>query len=404
MHVFLPQVMDGFQAALPALFFVFLILFGSFFLLNLTLAVIWEEFENSHEQEAARKQYERMKAKRSSDVAQSCPNMLTGSALSSVAEGSPVVNPGTSAVHVVRESDRDVMSPPGGGGGTESSTAAAHVPFRGTSVQQLQPSGSGRSVGSGSSRALVRRLSRGLPQSYRQGLFVPLNADGTAPLHVDTDEDAERARPRTEAVTSPVPAIDDTIGDNSAMARVRRACLRLTSNYKFSVFMMGLILANTTVLAWDHYPMDAATSTRLDVVNFMLTVLFAVEMIVKLLGLGVRAYFRDRFNMFDAVIVTAAIVELGLLPPAFFGVQSSGGSLSVLRTFRLFRIFKFARSWTSLRVLLETIGRSLKDVVNFAILLLLFMYIFALVGMQFFANRFCFDETTGLASTVQTEA
>jgi len=38
---------------------------------------------------------------------------------------------------------------------------------------------------------------------------------------------------------------------------------------------------------------------------------------------------------------------------------------------------------------------TLRDVANFAVLLLLFMFIFALVGMQLFANKLCFDPETG---------
>ena len=88
--------------------------------------------------------------------------------------------------------------------------------------------------------------------------------------------------------------------------------------------------------------------------------------------------------MFDAVIVLVSLIELVVTPPAFLGGASSdtGGALSALRTFRLFRVFKLAKNWTSLRLLLSTILRTLIHVGNFVLLLLLFMYIFALIGMQ----------------------
>ena len=88
--------------------------------------------------------------------------------------------------------------------------------------------------------------------------------------------------------------------------------------------------------------------------------------------------------MFDAFIVIVSIVELILTPPSMFngGESDTGGALSALRTFRLFRVFKLAKNWTSLRKLLGTILRTLIHVGNFVVLLLLFMYIFALIGMQ----------------------
>ena len=100
--------------------------------------------------------------------------------------------------------------------------------------------------------------------------------------------------------------------------------------------------------------------------------------------------------------VAASIVELFLAPPSFISsirifldTKSSGFSgLTALRTFRVFRLLKLARSWKSLQQILATIVRSLKSGLYFLLLLVLFILIYALVGMQFFANRLHFDATT----------
>ena len=108
---------------------------------------------------------------------------------------------------------------------------------------------------------------------------------------------------------------------------------------------------------------------------------------------GARALFQ--FNMIiDAIVVAASWAEIALAPPRFItgGEEAGESALSALRTFRLFRVFKLARSWSDLRIILETIVKTMQDVSNFAVLLVLFMYIFSLVGMQFFANRFRFDD------------
>ncbi|CAN0350451.1 unnamed protein product, partial [Ectocarpus sp. 13 AM-2016] len=87
--------------------------------------------------------------------------------------------------------------------------------------------------------------------------------------------------------------------------------------------------------------------------------------------------------------------ELILSPPDILTGETgntSGGALSALRSFRLFRVFKLARWWHSMRELLNTLGKTLLDIGNFGMLLVLFMYIYALVGLQFFANRFHFNE------------
>jgi voltage-dependent calcium channel L type alpha-1D len=50
-------------------------------------------------------------------------------------------------------------------------------------------------------------------------------------------------------------------------------------------------------------------------------------------------------------------------------------------------VIKLARSWTKLQDILAKTIKSLKDISNFSVLLSLFMYIYALLGMEMFANK-----------------
>lgn len=121
---------------------------------------------------------------------------------------------------------------------------------------------------------------------------------------------------------------------------------RLVQHAGFQIFIAAAIVANTLLLAMDHHPMEPGFSAFLEVGNFVLSVVFIIEMVLKLLGLGLIDYCRDSFNIFDAVIVGVSILELWLAPPSFFVDQtdvSQGGGLSALRTFRLFRAFKLAK-------------------------------------------------------------
>ncbi|CAM9558144.1 unnamed protein product [Chrysoparadoxa australica] len=170
---------------------------------------------------------------------------------------------------------------------------------------------------------------------------------------------------------------------------------RLVENGWFRAFVTGLIVLNTTVLAMDHYPMSLKFERTLEMLNAVFTILFTAEMALKLAAHGIRGYAADNYNLFDGLIVVVSIIELVVSPPGFFGASSSGGqggAYSALRSFRLFRVFKLAQQWKSMRQLLLALGKTLYDVANFGLLLVLFMYIGALVGLQFFANRLHFDE------------
>jgi len=72
-------------------------------------------------------------------------------------------------------------------------------------------------------------------------------------------------------------------------------------------------------------------------------------------------------------------------------LNDGGGSFSALRAFRLFRIFKLFRVG-DLRVLIDSIAYTITTIGNYTVLLILFIYVYALLGMQFFAGKLKFDE------------
>ena len=97
---------------------------------------------------------------------------------------------------------------------------------------------------------------------------------------------------------------------------------------------------NTVLLSLDQYPLIAEeTSNVFAVFNLIFTVIFTVELIPKIIGLGVKEFVSDPFNKFDAVIVIVSLVEM-MLPQD----GESGGAFSALRAFRLFRILKIFRA------------------------------------------------------------
>lgn len=143
---------------------------------------------------------------------------------------------------------------------------------------------------------------------------------------------------------------------------------------------------NTITLSLDRYPISSDESSALDTLNQIFTVLFCLEMAMKMFAYGV-GYVRDSMNLFDAVIVLLSVIEWILTSQ---GNNSSGGSFSAIqafRTLRLFRLFKLARTWVSFRKLLFTIAATIAGITNFVILLLLFMVVASLLGMELFAYR-----------------
>lgn len=106
-------------------------------------------------------------------------------------------------------------------------------------------------------------------------------------------------------------------------------------------------------------------------------------MVVKLIGFGPKLYVKDKFNIFDCLVVIFSIVENVI---GWAGVKGgTKGAVSAFRGVRLLRVFKLARSWTSFRELLEKIMMTFKDISNFSILLFIFMFVYTLLGMELYA-------------------
>ena len=70
---------------------------------------------------------------------------------------------------------------------------------------------------------------------------------------------------------------------------------------------------------------------------------------------------------------------------------------SACRAFRLFKIFKLFKVG-DLRVLIDSIAFTMTTISDYVILLLLFIYVFALLGMSFFAGKLKFDDNDKFVS------
>lgn len=165
----------------------------------------------------------------------------------------------------------------------------------------------------------------------------------------------------------------------------------------FATVMTASVIINTLVLAMYHHGISAEIEEILNQMNSVFTVIFGFEMILKVLGLGVKEYCRDYMNFFDFSVVTLSIFEL-------IFVSDSGSAISAFRTFRIFRavrvlrVARLFRYLRSLSMILKVIGASIAKFVYLAILLILFTVIFALIGMQIFGGNFEFPEGTPRAN------
>jgi hypothetical protein len=74
----------------------------------------------------------------------------------------------------------------------------------------------------------------------------------------------------------------------------------------------------------------------LEVTNIIFTIIFAMELVVKIIGLGIVQYMSSGLNIFDFVVVLSSLVE-------FVAPAGNARMFQILRAFRVLRIFKLIR-------------------------------------------------------------
>jgi voltage-dependent calcium channel L type alpha-1D len=157
----------------------------------------------------------------------------------------------------------------------------------------------------------------------------------------------------------------------------RRAAYRIAMHPLFDWAITVVIVANLLVMCLPHYDQSSQWDTALYALDCVFTGVYVAEAALKLAALLPRRYFASSWNRLDFFIVVVSIV--GLAFPV-------GGVAKVFRVLRIARIFKVIKNAHRLRVLLKTLLISLPAVINILGLLVVVFFVYATLGVAFFAD------------------
>uniref|UniRef100_A0A8C4IK82 Voltage-dependent L-type calcium channel subunit alpha n=1 Tax=Dicentrarchus labrax TaxID=13489 RepID=A0A8C4IK82_DICLA len=166
---------------------------------------------------------------------------------------------------------------------------------------------------------------------------------------------------------------------------------RIINSSQFEYIMFVLILGNTLTLAVQHYEQSKMFTSIMDILNMIFTVVFTIEMIIKLLALRAHHYFIDPWNSFDALIVVGSVLDIAV---SEFSVRESGKvSITFFRLFRVLRLVKLLSKGEGIRTLLWTFVKSLQALPYVGLLIAMIFFIYAVIGMQSFGKVAVDDNT-----------
>uniref|UniRef100_A0A452T298 Voltage-dependent L-type calcium channel subunit alpha n=1 Tax=Ursus maritimus TaxID=29073 RepID=A0A452T298_URSMA len=184
----------------------------------------------------------------------------------------------------------------------------------------------------------------------------------------------------------------------------------VTSSY-FEYLMFALIMLNTVCLGMQHYNQSEEMNHISDILNVAFTIIFTLEMVLKLMAFKARGYFGDPWNVFDFLIVIGSIIDVILSEIDTF-LASSGGlyclgggcgnvdpdesariSSAFFRLFRVMRLIKLLSRAEGVRTLLWTFIKSFQALPYVALLIVMLFFIYAVIGMQMFGKIAMVDGT-----------
>ncbi|KAL4477710.1 hypothetical protein ABPG74_002860 [Tetrahymena malaccensis] len=166
----------------------------------------------------------------------------------------------------------------------------------------------------------------------------------------------------------------------------RRRVRMLVQAPLYENLIMIVVVMNTVILSLDG---SVSNQDILDQFNQAFTYIFAIDMGFKLIGLGFALYCADRMNIFDGLIVILSIFDIIFLSGSSGGSSFSAfRSLRILRVFRVLRVTRLLRSLKFMKILIKVISSILDKLFYIVLLLVLYIFIYTLIGMQLYGGSF----------------
>jgi voltage-gated sodium channel len=154
-------------------------------------------------------------------------------------------------------------------------------------------------------------------------------------------------------------------------------CRRIADSGVFQGFILAVILLNAITLGIQTYDISSGLENALTVVDEVFLGIFVVEIAIRVAAFGRRPqdFFRDGWNVFDFVVVGAA-----LLP----GIREN---VTLLRIIRLLRVVRVVTVLPDLRILIRALARSIPPILSLVVLTMMLMYVYAMIGWILFSDQ-----------------
>ncbi len=151
-------------------------------------------------------------------------------------------------------------------------------------------------------------------------------------------------------------------------------CKTIADSGVFQGFILGVIVLNAITLGIQTYDVSDRVESALTTLDDVFLGIFVAEITIRILAFGTRPqdFFKDGWNRFDFIVIAAAFLP---------GLRENA---TLLRIVRLLRVVRLVTVLPDLRVLVRALVRSIPPILSLAVLTVMLMYVYGMVGWILF--------------------
>jgi voltage-gated sodium channel len=153
---------------------------------------------------------------------------------------------------------------------------------------------------------------------------------------------------------------------------------KIINSNGFGRVILGVIVFNAILIGvstYDHVPWVGANLGLIHTLEWVCIWIFVVELLLKFYARqSVKSFFSSGWNVFDIVVVGSAFLP------------NISTLATLLRVLRVFRVLRLIDGLDELRLIVLVLIRSLTSMVYIALLMVICFYIYAVLGVELFAE------------------
>ena len=167
---------------------------------------------------------------------------------------------------------------------------------------------------------------------------------------------------------------------SNIFSRIKHFIRLVAKSDAYFFVMMTVITVNMGVLAASGTSYARKLDSQVEVLNYVCALIYNVEVIINVTGLGIYHYFEDKFQLLD--LWSVIILDIDCLYNIIAGQSSVG--FTILKCLSLMRLIKRTRFGVYLDKMEASFVRSVKSIFSLLLVLLLVLVIYALLGNRLF--------------------